>query len=85
MADTFVSKSVARIGDMHPRRVLRVRRMKDNDIIVSIEEDGMPIGGPIEPNATVEFCSLAGGGGRSRRGGGDGAVRGPARASLGRN
>lgn len=51
---------------MHPLKALTVHQNKDGDIILSIGIKGMPFGGLLgDKNATVEFCSMAGGGGRS--------------------
>jgi hypothetical protein len=60
---------VERTGDMHPTRKLRVTQQSDGDVIVSITQDGWPIGdtdlgSEKDRAASVEFCVS---GGRSRR------------------
>ncbi len=60
---------VARVGDMHYNRALRVYQQTDGDMVVVIEQGGEQIGGidtgnPSDRVAQVEFCVS---GGRSRR------------------
>lgn len=64
--DSWTQSRVGRIGDMHPLKALTIHQNKDGDIVLSICINGMPLGGLVgDENATLEFCSMAGGGGRS--------------------
>jgi len=54
-------KSVVRRGDMHPNRALRVHVQRCGDVVIAIEQDGIPIGDvetgdPEERAAQIEFC-----------------------------
>jgi len=56
---------VVRVGDMHPTRALKILVQRDLDIILVIEQDGMPVGdtdlgNPQDRAAQVEFCSSGG-------------------------
>lgn len=55
-----------RTGDMSPGKSLHICQTADGDIILSIlDYDGVPIGGVREPNAIIEFSTVAGGGDKS--------------------
>ncbi len=63
------TRTVQRVGDMHPTRGLRVTTQRCGDVIVSISQDGLLIGdmdtgSPNDREASVEFCVS---GGRSYR------------------
>jgi hypothetical protein len=70
-----MARIIGRIGDMNAERALVLTRQDDGDIILSIgaAPRGMPYHlhshhttpGWEDDTASVEFCSLAGGGGRS--------------------
>ncbi len=66
-----MSDMVARLGDMHPHRGLRIFRQEDGDIIVTIEQKGCLIrsysfDGSEEVAAEVEFCTSGGNSPRTR-------------------
>jgi hypothetical protein len=55
---------------MHPSRALRITVQEDGDLIFSMEQDRIPIGGsdignPKDQCAEIEFCACGAGGGRS--------------------
>ena len=66
MSGKWIVDEVARLGDMSPRRSLRIEAHRDGDVRLFIEEDGVPIGGYCKEGASIEFCSPSGGGGRSK-------------------
>lgn len=65
----------ARTGDMHPTRVLQINiQPESGDIVITIEQEGFPVGYHQQKGdvpwgdrhvASVEFCTVGSGGGRS--------------------
>jgi hypothetical protein len=60
-----IRENVVRAGDMHPNRALRVLVQSDGDVILIMEQDGVPIGetdlgDPKTRSAQVEFCVSGG-------------------------
>jgi len=59
-------KMAGRLDDMsHGKLSLRIEIQHDNDIVVCIDEDGVPIQDAMGNKAQVEFCCTGSGGGRS--------------------
>lgn len=70
--ENYMSDMVARLGDMHPNRGLRLFRQEDGDIIVVIEQNGCRVRGRSldgreEVFAEVEFCTSGGRSPNTRR------------------
>lgn len=62
----WVTKETARLDEMgHGKISLHLEVHQDGDVILSIREDGIEIQDKNGNTARVEFCSTAGGGGRS--------------------
>ncbi len=66
-----MSDMVARLGDMHPNRGLRLFRQEDGDIIITIVQEGClvrgrSLDGREEVSAEVEFCTSGGKSPRTR-------------------
>ncbi|HWP61334.1 MAG TPA: hypothetical protein VN495_01910 [Candidatus Paceibacterota bacterium] len=59
-------QSAGRLDEMGQGKMsLRIELQPDGDIILCIDEDGVPVQDDAGNVAKVEFCSTAGGGGRS--------------------
>ncbi|MBX4211099.1 hypothetical protein KW783_03985 [Candidatus Parcubacteria bacterium] len=64
---------ITRVGDMHPNRLLKIWKQHDGDVVVTIEQNGKPIGdsdasgNPRSETARIEFCMSAGRSQKTRR------------------
>jgi hypothetical protein len=61
-----MSKTITRVGDMHPKTALNVHLQDDGDIVVWVGHPLFPIDGGIDENS-VEFTTIGSGGGRSEK------------------
>ena len=61
-----ITNMSARLDEMGQGRLsLRIEAHRDGDVLLAIDFDGIPIQDEHGNEACVEFCSTAGGGGRS--------------------